>query len=251
MNAALPRTLGRFGRLAPMAGDDARVAAVDGVVDRAVEIVRIPFGPSRRAERDARVALLRERTSVVHPAVRAVMDGGEWDDDAFAALELLFGERPLEAWLGEADDSARARVAAEILGAAAVLSDRGIALEGAPAVVVDDYGQPKVLGLEHALASDPARAAATLEALAERAASAAPAAVAARIRGATTAPARAAIAAELERSARSGASSSLTADAARGEAMLSAATGSRHMLVGLAVLCFFALLVSAALVILR
>jgi len=251
MTPALPKTIGRFGRLAPMAGEDTRIVATDGVVEREVEIVRLPFERARRAERDALLSLLRDRTSVVHPAVRAVMDAGEWDDDAFAALELLRGETPLETWLSGADAAARARAAAEILGAAAVLSERGIALEEPPRIVVDDYGQPKVLGLEHARASEPARTAVTLESLVASAAFAAPAPFAVRIRGASTASARAVVGADLERAAGSGARSSLAADAARGEARLSAATGSRHMLVALAVLCFFVLLVSAALVILR
>lgn len=251
VTSPLPRALGRFGRVAPMPGDDARTVAVDDVTEREVEIVRVPFGRDRRAERDAAVRRFRERTTVVHPAIRAVVDGGEWDDDAFVALDVLRGETPLAGWLASADGPARARAAAEILAGAAVLAARRLSFAVDPEILVEDSGQPKILGVERALEGDDARVAATEAELVELAATAAPTGWSARIRSATSAALRESMGAELEREGRGGPVSPFTADVARSDAALARGASSRQMLIGLGVIAFFVVLVTAGLVLLR
>jgi hypothetical protein len=242
---ALPRQLGRYVRMARF-GDDDRVRATDSVTDHEAEIVRIPFGKGDRDARDAHVRLLRERSAVTSPAIRAVLDAGEWgDDDAFAALELLRGEAPLETWATSADAKARARAAAEILAGASLAEERGLSL--GPGIVVDDYGQPKILGLERSSPGDPAAATVALVA---RAAELLPEVRRAALREAD-ASARDAIRAELEREAQGGSAASFASDVARGDAALAAGAGSRHMMLALGLLAAIVLVVVVLLTVFR
>lgn len=239
---ALPRQLGRFGRLERF-GEGDRVRAVDSVTDHEAEIVRLPFGPGRRVERDAHVARLRDRSTVVAPSIRSVLDAGEWgDDDVFVALELLRGETPLATWAETADGPEKARAAAEILAGAALAEERGLAL--GPEVVVDDYGQPKILGLERDGEGD---VAAARSKLLEAAAALLPPDRRAAITGGG-AGALASARQELEREAKGRPGEPFAGDVARGEAQLREAGSSRQMLIGMALLFAIALGVAAFLV---
>lgn len=240
--AQTPRRLGRW-RLREEGG---ALLATDSVGERRAEIVRRAFGTSRVAEREAMIGTWRKRTSVSHAAIRAVLDGGAWEDDAFVALEELAGPtETVEAFLArDVDLSARLRVVSELLGAASLLAHEGLRLpDPALDLSIDGYGQPKLAGLEDATASKDGLDARILE----LAASIDPnVARAARVRGAS--------AADLEGLARELANegkvepSSFASDAARGERALSQSSRGRQMQIALLILAV-ALLVGVALAI--
>ena len=148
-----PRSLGRW-RLREEGG---ALFGADSVGERRAEIFRRAFGVDRVAEREAMIGTWRKRTAVSHAAIRAVLDGGPWEDDAFVALEEIAGPTETrEAFLSRVPDlSARLRVVSELLGAASVLLHEGLRLpDPAQNFCIDGYGQPKLAGLEDASASN-------------------------------------------------------------------------------------------------
>ncbi len=247
-----PRSLGRW-RLREEGG---ALFGADSVGERRAEIIRRPFGVGEVAEREAMIATWRKRTAVSHAAIRAVLDGGPWEDDAFVALEEIAGPtETLEAFLlRDPELSARLRVVSELLGAASLLLHEGLRLpDPAQNFCVDGYGQPKLAGLEDASASNASASNASvapdgLDArILELAASIDPnVARAARIRGASPADIEG-LARELANVGKV-APSSFASDAARGERALSQASRGRQMQIALFILAI-ALLVGVALAI--
>lgn len=256
-----PRSLGRW-RLREEGG---ALFGADSVGERRAEIFRRAFGVDRVAEREAMIATWRKRTAVSHAAIRAVLDGGPWEDDAFVALEEIAGPTETrEAFLSRDPDlSARLRVVSELLGAASVLLHEGLRLpDPAQNFCIDGYGQPKLAGLEDASASNASTSnASTSNASAsnasasngldprilELAASIDPnEARAARIRGASPADIEG-LARELANVGKV-APSSFASDAARGERALSQSSRGRQMQIALFILAI-ALLVGVALAI--
>jgi hypothetical protein len=173
----LPRLLG--GRYRPRwkdppSGSDPDAApslvARDTIVDRELDLSRLEHGPERVAEREARIASLRARTTVLSPALVAVHDAGEWEDDAFLVMEPI--ERP-EAWkdalaaseppsLGE-----RLRWGVALVDAALAVDEAGLALEDTvwEQSVLDAYRMPRVRGLDRATERTDERRRATVKAL--------------------------------------------------------------------------------------
>ncbi len=156
----LPRLVGRY-RLRwreplPGAPDGARATLVgkDTVVDRELDVARIPFGAERLGERDAFVTRLKGRTTVLHPALVVVHDAGEWGDDAFVATEQIERGVPLREGLASLDPSMSERLswARSLAEAAVVLDETGLAIEPADweRTQLDAYRQPRVPGLERA-----------------------------------------------------------------------------------------------------
>lgn len=222
----LPRKLGRY-RVREWIEDGVRVRATDTIGERSAELVRVPFGVERAAEREAAIARWRGHTAVSHPALRAVLDGGPWEDDAFVAEEeLAEPTSELTPWLGSADRAAKARVAAELLGAASTLAEKKLRLTTI-AVVVDAYGEPKLAGLRAAEDGD-----GTLDGrILELAASVLEGELAAQARS-VTAETLPALLAALAKEA-GGPTTSFAADVARGEDAMSAAGRTRQMSVAL------------------
>jgi hypothetical protein len=266
-----PRSLGRW-RLREEGG---ALFGADSVGERRAEIFRRAFGVDRVAEREAMIGTWRKRTAVSHAAIRAVLDGGPWEDDAFVALEEIAGPTETrEAFLSRDPDlSARLRVVSELLGAASVLLHEGLRLpDPAQNFCIDGYGQPKLAGLEDASASNSSASnsstsnastsnsstsnSSTSNASAsngldprilELAASIDPnEARAARIRGASPADIEG-LARELANVGKV-APSSFASDAARGERALSQSSRGRQMQIALFILAI-ALLVGVALAI--
>jgi hypothetical protein len=241
-----PRSLGRW-RLREEGG---ALFGADSVGERRAELFRRAFGVDRVAEREAMIATWRKRTAVSHAAIRAVLDGGPWEDDAFVALEEIAGPTETrEAFLSRDPDlSARLRVVSELLGAASLLLHEGLRLPDPTAgFCIDGYGQPKLAGLEDASAATASASNDLDPRILELAASIDPnEARAARIRGAS--------AADIEGLARELANvgkvapSSFASDAARGERALSQSSRGRQMQIALFVLAI-ALLVGVALAI--
>ena len=173
----LPRLLGgryrpRWKDPPPGSDPDAppTLVARDTIVDRELELFRLEHGPERASERDARVATLRARTTVLSPALVAVHDAGEWQDDAFLVMEQIEGP---EAWkdalaagepprLGE-----RLRWAVGLVEAALVVDEAGLALEDSvwEQIVLDAYRMPRVRGLDRATERTDERRQATVRAL--------------------------------------------------------------------------------------
>lgn len=224
--AALPRMLGRW----RVKREDGVIAATDTVGERRGEVSKLTFGQDA-AGRDAAIARLRARVPLSHAALRAVLDAGPWGlEDAFVALEALGPTEPLEAFVERADAPARVRVVSELLGAASVLARASLKLKDV-VVVVDAYGQPKLLGLEDAIEGDGELDARVLDV----AASVDPdAARALRIRAARAADLEA-LGQELARAGKVVATS-FASDAARGEAALDAPARSRQMQIALVVI---------------
>lgn len=173
----LPRLLG--GRYKPRwkdppAGSEPDAApslvARDTVVDRELDLRRLEHGPDRAAERDARVASLRARTTVLSPALVAVHDAGEWQDDAFLVTEQV--QAP-EAWkdvLAAVEPPSlaeRLRWSVALVDAALAVDEAGLALEEEvwALSVLDAYRVPRVRGLERALERTEERRRATVKAL--------------------------------------------------------------------------------------
>ncbi len=171
--APLPPTLGRYRPRwedpppGSADGTPARLRARDTVLGKDLDLSRITLGADRRAERDAMVASLRTRTTVLAPALVAVHDAGEWEDDVYVVVE------PVEAGLpiGEAIEALqpslaeRLRWAVSLAEAARVLDRAGLALsaEDWAATSVDAYRVPRVRGLERAVpATDDTRRATVL-----------------------------------------------------------------------------------------
>lgn len=182
--AALPKLLGgryRPRRLAPDAaaenaateqtsrGVPEAYAARDTVLDRDLELVRVPFGEARLAERDAYIDALKARTTVLAPALIAVHDAGSWDDDAFVVLEQVPSLSPLAEVVSSRHPSLEVglRWAAALLEAASVLDAAALALEPAEwaAAGLDAYDVPRVRGLERAQPADASSREATVRAL--------------------------------------------------------------------------------------
>lgn len=172
----LPRTLG--GRYRPRWKDppsgspeDAKPSLVarDTIVDRELDLVRVPFGADRAKERDALVSELKARTTVLAPSLVAVHDAGEWEDDAFVALEQVEAGRSLEDALAASPSlTARLGWAKAIADAAVVLEDAGLSLSASDwsDLVVDAYDSPRVRGLDRAVTASDATRTETLRAVA-------------------------------------------------------------------------------------
>lgn len=128
----------------------------DTVLSRELDLVRVPFGPARREERDALVSALAVRTTVLHPALVAVHDAGEWGDDAFVALEQVDRPVPLEEALPALEPSDRLRAARDLLDAALMIERAGLALpdDAWAHAVVDAYRTLRVGGLDRAVPAD-------------------------------------------------------------------------------------------------
>ncbi len=173
----LPRTLG--GRYKPRwkdapsgSPDDAKPSLVarDTIVDRELDLERVVFGPERASERDALVSELKARTTVLSPALVAVHDAGEWDDDAFVALEQVEAGRTIDDALTAYPSIAeRLRWAKALAEAAVAVDEAGVSLtrDDWAATVIDAYGLPRVRGLERATSATSETRDATLRALAE------------------------------------------------------------------------------------
>ncbi|MBX7195226.1 MAG: hypothetical protein K1X94_24435 [Sandaracinaceae bacterium] len=151
----------------PGADADARptLVARDTVLDRELELERVPFGAARRGERDALVERLKRRTTVLDPSLVAVHDAGEWEDDAFVLNEPIEAPRALEQTLADTPSPSvaeRLRWATELCGAACTLDEAGLSIGARDwdAVVLDGYRAIRVRGLDRASdATDEARAA--------------------------------------------------------------------------------------------
>jgi hypothetical protein len=230
-----PSTLGRW----KVREVDGVLLGTDSVGERRAEIVRRPFGDA--AARDAAIATWRALTSVSHPALRAVLDAGAWQDDAFLALEAI--EKPTSSveqfTAAQPDQAARLRVVSELLGAASTLAHAKLRVTNIDAVI-DGYGQPKLLGLEDASEGDggldtriTALAASIDDDIARSG----------RIRGADGA-ALEDLGRELARAGKVTATS-FASDAARGEAALGPAARGRQMQIAMAVIAVSLAVVAA------
>jgi hypothetical protein len=127
----------------------------DTVLSRELDLVRVPFGGEQTEARDALVSALAARTTVLHPALVAVHDAGEWGDDAFVALEQVERATPLEEALPALEPSDRLRAARDVLDAALVVERAGLALpaDAWEHAVVDAYRALRVAGLDRATTS--------------------------------------------------------------------------------------------------
>jgi len=173
----LPRTLGgryrpRWKDPPPGAHEDAKptLAARDTILDRELELVRVPFGADRGKERDALLSALKARTTVLSPALVAVHDAGEWEDDAFVVNELIEAGRTIEDALatGELPSAAeRLRWAKALVEAARVVDEAGLSIAPSDwaAASIDAYHLPRVGGLDRAGPATDATRATTLDAL--------------------------------------------------------------------------------------
>jgi hypothetical protein len=236
----LPRKLGRY-RVRAWIDGGLRVRATDTIGERAAELERVPFGIARTAEREAAIARWRIHGAVSHPAIRALLDAGPWEDDAFVAEEELSGPvSEFATWRAAADDRAKARCAAELLGAASVLAAHRLRLPEIE-VRVDGYGQPKLEGLRRAEDADGALDARILALASE----ALDGELAAAVRSADPETLPGLLAALAKRTG--GPLTSFAADVAMGEAALGRAARSRQMSVALALIGLaFAIVVAAA-----
>lgn len=158
----LPRSLG--GRYRPRwkeppsgapEGTKPTLVARDTIVDRELDLARVPFGADRLVERDALVAGLRARTTVLHPALVAVHDAGEWEDDAFVLTEQVERPSPLRDALEVADSAPteeRLRWARALAEVAVVLDEAGLAIarEDWLGSSLDAYRAVRVPGLARA-----------------------------------------------------------------------------------------------------
>jgi hypothetical protein len=173
----LPRLLG--GRYRPRwkdppAGSEPDTApslvARDTIVDRELDLWRLEHGPARAAERDARVASLRARTTVLSPSLVAVHDAGEWQDDAFLLMEQVQAPEAMTDALTAAEPPSlaeRLRWGVALVDAALAVDKAGLALEDGAwdAVVIDGYRVPRVRGLDRATERTDERRSATVKAL--------------------------------------------------------------------------------------
>lgn len=173
----LPRTLG--GRYRPRwkdpvpgspEGTKPSLVARDTVADHGeLELARVPFGPDRAKERDALVSSLKARTTVLSPALVAVHDAGEWQDDAFVVNEQVEAPRSIEAALkGDAPTSSeRLGWMRALADAALVVDEAGLSIDGQRwgQTSIDAYRNPRVRGLDEAVDATDQTRAATLEAL--------------------------------------------------------------------------------------
>lgn len=173
----LPRTLGgryrpRWKDPQPGAQEDAKptLAARDTILDRELELVRVPFGADRAKERDALVSSLKARTTVLSPALVAVHDAGEWEDDAYVVNEPIESGRTIEDALatGELPSAAeRLRWAKALVEAATLLDEARLSI--APSdwaqASIDAYHLPRVRGLDRAVPATDTTRATTLDAL--------------------------------------------------------------------------------------
>jgi hypothetical protein len=173
----LPRLLG--GRYRPRwkdppAGSDPDAAptlvARDTIVGRELDLSRLEQGPDRAAERDARVASLRARTTVLSPALVAVHDAGEWQDDAFVVMEQIEGPQAWTDALAAAEPPSlaeRLRWCVALVDAALAVDEAGLALEDSvwEQIVLDAYRMPRVRGLDRATERTDERRRATVKAL--------------------------------------------------------------------------------------
>lgn len=230
-----PSTLGRW----KVREVDGGLEGTDSVGERRAEIVRRTFDDA--AARDAAIASWRARTSIAHPALRAVLDAGPWRDDAFLALEALEAPTSSIAQFTESqpDAAARLRVVSELLGAASTLAHAKLKLESVECVV-DGYGQPKLSGLPDASPSDGALDPRILELAASLDDDAARAA---RIRSADP-DALEDLGRELARDGKV-VPTSFASDAAKGEAALGPAARGRQMQIALVVITLSLLVVAA------
>jgi hypothetical protein len=144
---AIPRALERYPLGTELPGDVPRWEAKDRERGREVVVSRVPFGASRREERDAFVKDVRALYTVTSPALIAAYDAGAWDDDAFVVEERVIEPRPLaEAELDAREKALAARAIAE---GVATLHDAGWTLDAID-VVIDAYRQPKIAALRSA-----------------------------------------------------------------------------------------------------
>jgi hypothetical protein len=154
-------------------GTKASLVARDTIVDRELDLARVPFGAARAAERDALVAGLKARTTVLHPSLVAIHDAGEWEDDAFVLTEQV--ERPVplrDAIAGDAGAPSiaeRLRWARALSEVAMVLDEAGLALpaEEWARTELDAYRSPRVTGLSRAVVATDASRRETSVALAD------------------------------------------------------------------------------------
>jgi len=154
----LPHALGRYRprweEPAPGApeGSPRRMVARDTVLGKDVELARVAFGADRRIERDQAVESLRARTTVLAPALVAVHDAGDWDDDAFVLFEPVEAAVPIREAIATLEPPLleRLRWAVALADAALVLDRAELALsaEDWAATTADDYRVPRVPGLE-------------------------------------------------------------------------------------------------------
>lgn len=176
-NAELPRLLAgryrpRWRAPVPGAAPEARASLVarDTLLGRDLDLTRVALGAGRAAERDAQVAALRARTTVLSPALVAIHDAGEWQEDLFVATEAVEGSTPLEVALAatEAPSLAeRLRWGLALAEAALAVDEVGLALEpGAwDETVIDAHRVPRVRGLDRAIERTEAARQATVAAL--------------------------------------------------------------------------------------
>jgi len=234
-SAPPPNTLGRW----KVREVDGVLQGTDSVGERRAEIVRRTFDDA--GAREAAIATWRARTSISHPALRAVLDAGAWQDDAFLALEAI--ESPTSSieqfTTSQPDAAARLRVVSELLGAASTLAHGKLRLASIEAVI-DGYGQPKLLGLEDAMPDEGALDTRILELAASFDEDTTRAD---RIRGADAA-ALEDLGRELARDGKV-TPTSFASDAARGEAALAPAARGRQMQIAMVVIGVSLLLVAA------
>lgn len=157
----LPASVGRIRlRYAPWTPEEARlpederpvprVLGIDSITGREVEVVRVPFGAARVAERDAFVADQRLRTSVIAPSLVAVHDAGEWGEDAFVATDAFGPTTPWAEHLPSLDAKARVEVARQILVGLAALEHAGLGLTDSfiRGATFDRYGVLRLAGVD-------------------------------------------------------------------------------------------------------
>jgi hypothetical protein len=237
----LPRMLGRY-RVREWIEPGLRVRATDTIHGRSAELERVPFGVERVAEREAAIARWRAHGALSHPAIRALLDAGPWQDDAFIAEEEIAAPVSEPApWLAGAESEGKVRWAAELLGAASVLAEKRLRLPEI-AVVVDGYGEPKLAGLSRAEDGDGALDARLLALAAE----ALEGELAEQVRRANPGTLPALLAVLAQRAG--GPQTSFAADVAKGEAALGRAARTRQMTVALVLIGLaFAVIAAVAL----
>jgi len=173
----LPHTLGRhrprWEEPAPGApeGTSRRMVARDTVLGRDLDLLRVPFGADRLPERDALIRTLQARTTVLSPALVAVHDAGEWENDAFVLLEPVQAPLPIAEAIASLDPPLveRLRWAVSLADAARVLDRAELALSAQDwaATSIDAYRVPRVRGLEGGVPASSDTRRATVLALAD------------------------------------------------------------------------------------
>lgn len=140
----VPRALERYPLGERVEGEGDRWKAVDREQRRDVIVSRVPFGPERKADRDAFVARARRLYALAAPALVASFDAGAWDQDAFVVEDVVLEPSitPSDAreTLDPRERALAARGAAEAVHA---LHEAGLA-GGLTDVRIDGYRQPRI-----------------------------------------------------------------------------------------------------------